>query len=199
MFVNFKGYVEFFFLQDCVKQDVNRQIRELKAAGAEKIFFEYEHGDAAVKVQLSILLESAVSGDTIVTLEVSRLARSTKQLCDIIECVRQKHLRLVIIGSLTVDCTSGEIDPMTNAFIQMSGVFAELELRIIRERIRSGMANAKAKGAQIGRPKSTADDIPQIFYRHYPSYKNGQLNLSEFARVCDMSRTTIYKYCKMMK
>ena len=186
-------------MQDCVKQDVNRQIRELKAAGAEKIFFEYEHGDAAVKEQLSILLESAVSGDTIVTLEVSRLARSTKQLCDIIESVRQKHLRLVIVGSLTVDCTKGEIDPMTNAFIQISGVFAELELRIIRERVRSGMANAKAKGAQIGRPKSTADDIPQIFYRHYPSYKNGQLNLCEFARVCGMSRTTIYKYIKIME
>ena len=109
MFVNFKGYVEFFFLQDCVKQDVNRQIRELKAAGAQEIYFEYEHGDAAVKEWLSSLLESAVSGDTIVTLEVSRLARSTKQLCDIVECVRQKHLRLVIIGSLTVDCTSARL------------------------------------------------------------------------------------------
>lgn len=180
------------------KQDIDRQIRELKAAGAQQVFFEYESGDAAVKEQLSTLLQNALSGDTIITLEVSRLARSTKQLCEIIENVKKKHLRLVIIGSITVDCTSGEIDPMTNAFIQMSGVFAELELRIIRERVRSGMANAKAKGAKIGRPRATADDIPQVFYRHYPSYQNGQLNLSEFARVCGMSRTTIYKYIKMM-
>lgn len=181
------------------KQDIDRQIRELKAAGAQQVFFEYESGDAAVKEQLSTLLQNALSGDTIITLEVSRLARSTKQLCEIIENVKKKHLRLVIIGSITVDCTSGEIDPMTNAFIQMSGVFAELELRIIRERVRSGMANAKAKGAQIGRPKATADNIPQIFYRHYPSYKSGQLNISEFARVCGMSRTTIYKYVRMIK
>lgn len=181
------------------KQDVNRQIRELKAAGAQEIYFEYEHGDAAVKERLSSLLENAHSGDTIITLEVSRLARSTKQLCDIIESVRQKRLCLVIVGSLTVDCTKGEIDPMTNAFIQMSGVFAELELRIIRQRVRSGMENAKAKGAQIGRPKATADDIPLIFYRHYPLYKNGQFNLSEFARVCGMSRTTVYKYCRIIQ
>ena len=84
-------------------------------------------------------------GDTIITLEVSRLARSTKQLCEIIETIKAKRLRLVIVGSITVDCSNGQIDPMTNAFIQMSGVFAELELRIIRERVRSGMANAKAR------------------------------------------------------
>ena len=176
------------------KQDINRQVRELKAAGAERVFLEYEHGDAPRKEQLETLLSIAKEGDSILTLEVPRLARSTKQLCDIIETVKEKHLRLSILGSITVDCTSGEIDPMTNAFIQMSGVFAELELRIIRERVRSGMRNAKAKGARIGRPQLSADSIPAIFYRHYPAYKSGKLNLSEFARVCKMSRTTIYKY-----
>ena len=181
------------------KQDIDRQVRELKEAGAEQIFLEYEHGDSAVKQELSSLLEQANEGDTIYTLEVSRLARSTKQLCEIIETVREKKLRLVIVGSITVDCSNGQIDPMTNAFIQMSGVFAELELRIIRERVRSGMANAKAKGAKIGRPQTTAEHIPQIFYRHYPSFKSGSLNLSEFARVCGLSRTTVYKYVSLLE
>ena len=181
------------------KQDIDRQVRELKQAGAERIFLEYEHGDTAVKCQLSSLLEQAEEGDTIITLEVSRLARSTKQLCEIIEVIRSKHLRLEIVGSITVDCSNGQIDPMTNAFIQMSGVFAELELRIIRERVRSGMANAKAKGAKIGRPQATADDIPANFLRHYPAFKNKQLNVSELARVCDLSRTTVYKYLNLLE
>ena len=181
------------------KQDIDRQVRELKQAGAESIFLEYEHGDAAVKCQLSSLLEQAQEGDTIITLEVSRLARSTKQLCEIIEIIRSKHLRLVIVGSITVDCSNGEIDPMTNAFIQMSGVFAELELRIIRERVRSGMANAKAKGAKIGRPQATVDNITAVFLRHYPAFKNKQLNVSELARVCDLSRTTVYKYIDLLE
>jgi DNA invertase Pin-like site-specific DNA recombinase len=181
------------------KQDIDRQVRELKQAGAERIFLEYEHGDSAVKCQLSSLLEQAEEGDTIITLEVSRLARSTKQLCEIIEVIRSKHLRLEIVGSITVDCSNGQIDPMTNAFIQMSGVFAELELRIIRERVRSGMANAKAKGAKIGRPQATADDIPANFLRHYPAYKSKQLNVSELARVCDISRTTAYKYLSLLE
>ena len=181
------------------KQDIMRQTRELKSAGAEEIFLEYEHGDSAIKEQLALLLETAQAGDTILTLEVSRLARSTKQLCEIIETVKEKHLRLSIVGSICVDCTSGQIDPMTNAFIQISGVFAELELGIIRERVRSGMANAKAKGRRIGRPQATIDDIPSSFFRHYPSYKEGKLNVSELARICCLSRTTIYKYIAIIE
>ena len=181
------------------KQDIDRQVRELKQAGAERIYLEYEHGDAVVKCQLSSLLEQAQAGDTIFTLEVSRLARSTKQLCEVIEIIRVKRLRLVIVGSITVDCASGKIEPVTNAFLQMAGVFAELELRMIRARVKSGMITAKADGAKIGRPVLTADDIPPIFLRHYPAFKNKNLNLSELARVCNISRTTAYKYVDLLE
>ena len=180
------------------KQDINRQVRELKDAGAEIVVTEFEHGDTIVKQQLNELLEKAAPGDKILTLEISRLARSTKQLCDIIEIVKEKRLCLQVVGSITVDCTTGTLDPMTNAFIQMSGVFAELELRIIRERVRSGMANAKAKGAAIGRPRTTKENIPAIFYKHYPSYATGSMNVSEFARICKMSRKSIYKYLRIV-
>ena len=61
------------------------------------------------------------------------------------------------------------------------------------------MANAKAKGKQIGRPQITVDGIPAIFLRRYPAYKKGQLNVSELARVCDLSRTTIYKYIALLE
>lgn len=181
------------------KQDINRQIRELKAAGAEEIFLEYEHGDSKVKSQQSAMLDRAQAGDTIVTLEVPRLARSTQQLCEIIDCIRTKNLRLVIVGSITLDCRQGQTDPMSEAFLQMAGVFSQLELAMIRARVRSGMANAKAKGARIGRPKVTADDIPAVFLRHYPSFKAGNLNISDLARLCDLSRTTVYKYIELLE
>ena len=180
------------------KQDIRRQIRELKAAGAEEVVFEYEHGDARIKKELQMLLDTAREGDSIITLVVSRLSRSTQQLCEIINIIRQKRLRLVIVGSITVDCRSGEIDPMSQAFIQMSAVFAELELSIIRARVKSGMANARAKGRRIGRPRSTTEDIPGIFLKHYPAYKMGKMNVSELARVCGLSRPTVYKYLRMV-
>ena len=181
------------------KQDINRQVRELKTAGADTLFLEYEHGDSKIKSQQEAMFAQAQAGDTILTLEVPRLARSTQQLCEIIDRVREKRLRLVIIGSITLDCREGKADPMSEAFLQMAGVFSQLELSMIRERVRSGMANAKAKGKQIGRPQTTKDSIPAIFLRHYPAYKSGQLNISELSRVCDLSGTTIYKYISLLE
>ena len=190
------GYARCSTTED--KQDINRQIRELKAAGADEVVFEYEHGDAKVKRNLDMLMDTAQAGDTIITLEVSRLSRSTRQLCEMLELVKAKRLRLIIVGSITVDCREGRLDPMSQAFMQMSGVFAELELSMIRERVRSGMANARAQGKQIGRKPTTRDDIPAVFYKHYPSYAAGQLNISELARVCGLSRPTVYRYLKMV-
>ena len=181
------------------KQDINRQVRELKAAEAEEIFMEYEHGDAKIKSQQQAMFAQAQAGDTITVLEVSRLARSTQQLCEIIDVVREKHLRLVIVGSIILDCRSGQPDPMSEAFLQMAGVFSQLELSMIRMRVRSGMANARAKGKRIGRPQVTVESIPAIFLRHYPAYKSGHLNISELSRVCDLSRTTIYKYISLLE
>ena len=180
------------------KQDINRQVRELKEAGAEEIFLEYEHGDSKIKDQQRALFETATEGDTIITLEVPRLARSTKQLCDIIDIVKQRHLRLVIVGSITLDCRAGQADPMSEAFLQMAGVFSQLELAMIRARVKSGMANAKAKGKKVGRPHTTKDDIPAVFYKHYPAFASGNMNVSELARICDLSRPTVYKYLKLI-
>ena len=59
--------------------------------------------------------------------------------------------------------------------------------------------NVGAKGANIGRPQVTKDDVPSIFLRHYPSLKSGKLNVSELDRVCDMSRTTVYKYVSLLE
>ena len=180
------------------KQDINRQIRELKAAGATEIIFEYEHGDCKLKRQQEIMFEQAQAGDTIIVLEVSRLARSTQQLCEIIDIISAKHLRLIIVGSITLDCRNGKPDPMSEAFLQMAGVFSQLELAMIRARVRSGMENARAKGKPIGRPKTTKDDIPPAFYRHYPSFAAGQMNVSELARICGLSRPTVYKYLSII-
>ena len=180
------------------KQDINRQIKELKAAGADEVIFEYEHGDARTKKELNMLLELAQAGDTIITLEVSRLSRSTQQLCELIDIIREKRLRLVIMGSITIDCREGKADPMSEAFLQMAGVFSQLELAMIRARVKSGMENAKAKGKKIGRRPTTKEDIPASFLKHYAIFMEGKMNVSELARVCGLSRPTVYKYLKMV-
>ena len=66
-----------------------------------------------------------------------------------------------------MDCRSDQPDPMTEAFLQIAGVFAQLELAMIRARVKSGMENARAKGKRIGRPETTLDSIPDRFMRYY--------------------------------
>ena len=180
-------------------QDINRQVRELKQQGATDttIYLEYESGMKADRAELKKLLNVVQSGDTILATEVSRITRSTKQLCDIIELAKDKHIKLVL-GSFVVDC-SKELDPMTEGMLKMMGVFSELERNIISQRVKSGMENAKAKGKAIGRPSTTADDIPGIFYKHYPKYKKGEINKKEFSRLCNLSYPTIYKYLRIVE
>lgn len=180
-------------------QDINRQVRELKQQGATDttIYLEYESGTKENRKELNKLLNIVQSGDTIIATEVSRITRSTKQLCEIIELAKDKHIKLVL-GTFIVDC-SKELDPMTEGMLKMMGVFSELERNIISQRVKSGMDNAKAKGKTIGRPATTADDIPNVFYKHYPKYKNGEINKMEFSRLCSLSYPTIYKYLSIVE
>jgi len=180
-------------------QDINRQVRELKQQGATDttIYLEYESGTKVNRTELNKLLNIVQTGDTIIATEVSRITRSTKQLCEIIELAKDRHIKLVL-GNFVVDC-SKELDPMTEGMLKMMGVFSELERNIISQRVKSGMENAKAKGKTIGRPATTADDIPNVFYKHYPKYKNGEINKMEFSRLCSLSYPTIYKYLNIIE
>ena len=181
------------------KQDISRQVRELKEMGAvpETIFTEYISGMKENKVELQKLLNVIRSGDTLAVTELSRLTRSTKQLCDIIETVKQKKIRLIIKDSITIDCTNGTLDPMTAACLHITGVFAELERNIISERTRSGMKNARAKGKQIGRPHTTIDDLPDFFYRDYEYLMHGMSSKTDTAKYLNISRPTLNKYIRL--
>lgn len=182
------------------RQDIGRQKRELIAMGIREnnIFWEYESGSHEDREKLLQLLETVKSGNTIACTEVSRLSRSTKPLFEILEFVQDNHIKL-IVGGFIVDCTGEEIDPMTMGMLRMMSVFAQMEREITIQRIKSGMANAKAKGKVVGRRKTTEDDIPQSFFRYYPQFVNGSINLSEFARLSNLSRNSIYKYLKIVE
>lgn len=184
---------------DATKQDINRQRRDLKELGVtsdDKIYWEYESGTKTDRIELSKLLQKVTSGDTIVATEVSRITRSTKQLCEIIDIVQSKKLKL-ILGAFVVDCSSGELDPMTEGMLKMMGVFAEMERNMISQRVKSGMRNAKAKGKEIGRPAITEETLPAAFLKHYPKYKRKEINVTEYARLVNCTRQSIYNYLKI--
>lgn len=179
------------------KQDINRQVRELKVLGVpkENIFKEYVSGSKEDRFELNRLLSLIKEGDTIISTEVSRITRSTKQLCSLLDLAKNKKLKL-LFGSFVVDCTK-ELDPMTQGMLQMMGVFAELEKNIISQRVKSGMANAKAKGKQIGRP--TNSKVPKKIMDLQDLYLAGTINKKDYATLVGVSRPTLDRYLKILE
>ena len=183
------------------RQDIDRQRQALIQAGVpstDKIFWEYESGTVKDRPELRKLLSSTKPGDTIIVTEVSRLTRSTLQLCELLELIKEDHLRL-IIGSVEIDCREQEADPMTMGMLIMLGVFAEMERELISQRIKSGIATAKSKGKMIGRPKLDVSNLPSKFWKHYPAYQKGDLTKTELATLCGVSRMSIYRYIRLIE
>ena len=208
------------------RQDINRQVRELKKMGVsdEKyIYKEYISGTTKEKPELEKLKAIVTSGDTICATEPSRLTRSTKQLCDIIDFCKEKHLRLEL-GNFVVDCTK-ELDPLTEGMLKMMGVFSELERHINNRwggfgtdyhmkpgelRMTYGQQAldymdarwqkfAKAKGKKIGRAKSSINNIPKDVIKFYEFYKTNKINKTTYAKMCGCTRQSIYKYIKIIE
>ena len=179
------------------KQDINRQVRELKVLGVpkENIFKEYVSGSKEDRFELNRLLSLIKEGDTIISTEVSRITRSTKQLCSLLDLAKTKKLKL-IFGSFIVDCTK-ELDPMTQGMLQMMGVFAELERNIISQRVKSGMANAKAKGKQIGRP--ITNKVPKKIMDLNDLYVAGTITKKDYSIMSGVSRPTLDRYLKILE
>jgi DNA invertase Pin-like site-specific DNA recombinase len=182
------------------RQDITRQERDLKALGVtdkNNIYKEYESGTKLNRIELQRLLDKVKEGDTIVATEVSRITRSTKQLCEIIEFAKNKHIKLVL-GAFVVDCTK-DLDPMTEGMLKMMGVFSELERNMISQRVKSGIANARSKGKIVGRPQLKIKDIPEKVIDNYKLYENNSISKTDYAKICNISRPTLDKYLQLIK
>ena len=178
------------------KQDVERQIAELRAMGATEIYHEYESGMSIQREELNKMLAHVQPGDTIVATEVSRVTRSVKQLCEILDMAKGKKLKLVL-GALEFDC-SGEVNVITEGMIKMMSVFAEIERNLIVERVKSGLRNARAKGVRLGRPALTIDGVPRGVIERYDVYLAGYISKKDYATLCGISRPTLNKYIALM-
>jgi DNA invertase Pin-like site-specific DNA recombinase len=178
------------------KQDIARQIRDLKAAGAQEVYEERASGASPNRTVLDTLLAKLSHGDTICVTEVSRLTRDTGQMVEILSHLEKNQIRLEC-GSIVADYTA-TVDTMQRAMLLIMAVFAELERGMTVERIKSGLQNARAEGAKIGRPKTTVEDIPDIVRDLLPRYMAGEFRKAEYARLAGVSRNTLYKYLALL-
>jgi DNA invertase Pin-like site-specific DNA recombinase len=131
-------------------QDLTVQRRALRAAGCSVIRAEKKSGNRRDgRTELQVLLDFVQPGDTLVVTRIDRLARSLKDLQDIVHELKGRGVAL--------RATEQPVDTSTaagKAFLDMLGVFAEFETNLRRERQLEGIAQAKARGVYRGRKPS---------------------------------------------
>ena len=180
------GYVRVSTLE----QHEERQTVELtETAHVEKIFLDKLSGKDTDRPQLQAMLEFAREGDTIYVSEFSRLARSTKDLLDIVQQLKEKHVQVISLKeNFDTSTPAGEL-AMT-----MFAAIATFERKIMLERQREGIALAKAQGKYRGRKEIK---MPADWAELVKKYQCREIStVSELVRICGCSRPTVYKWLK---
>lgn len=164
---------------------IEAQIRDLEAAGCEKIFKEHA---SAVKQRdgLDEAIGFVRSGDTLVVTKLDRLARSIPDLYRIVDILKEKKVNLQII-SLGVDTATAA----GKAMLTMMGAFAEFEREIMLERQKEGILKAKKEGKYQGRKP-----LPTEIVHTVETYLNTGVSKAWIAKKMGLGEATIYRIAK---
>lgn len=160
-------------------------------------FKEFASGANNDRVELNRLLSMVKENDEIYAIDPSRVTRSLKFMMELLDFAKEKKIKLVM-GDFVLDCI-GEISVFTQGQLMMLGLINEIQRLLIVSAVKEGLAASREKGIVGGRPRTTKENIPDIFYKYYPMYKNGQLNKIEFSKITGLSRSSIYKYIEIVE
>jgi DNA invertase Pin-like site-specific DNA recombinase len=164
-------------------QDLTLQENALRAAGCQVVRAEKKSGAGREgRTELRLLLDFLHPGDTLVVTRIDRLARSLKDLQDIVHELKAKGV-LLKATEQPVDTGSAA----GKAFLDMLGVFAEFETSLRRERQLEGIKAAKAKGVYKGRKPSI--DPAEVRRLHEAE----KLGASAIARRLGIGRASVYR------
>jgi DNA invertase Pin-like site-specific DNA recombinase len=175
-------------------QDLTIQIEQLKAFGCNKIYSEQISGKNNHRPELTKMIDNLTKDDIVVVTKIDRLARSLKGLIEILESFNEKQSELISLDqSNKVDTTN----PMGKAFLQIAGVFAELERNMINVRTKEGIEQAKSNGIKLGRKSGVLSaktlEISELVKKLVDSKTSYQKIATQFK----ISKSTISKIVKM--
>jgi len=173
-----------------VEQHEERQVVELQEkVGVERAFIDKLSGKNTERPELQKMIDFAREGDTIYVSEFSRLARSTKDLLDIVQKLKDKGVQVVSLKE-NFDTTT----PAGELAMTLFAAIATFERKIMLERQKEGIALAKARGVYRGRKQKPKPSNWQELVERYQ--RRDIRSVSELARVCGCSRNTIYTWLR---
>ncbi len=164
-------------------QSVAVQVRQLTEAGCEKVFQEVASGAQRDRAQLCRLLAALAPGDVVTVTRLDRLARSTRDLLNLLATLGEKQAGFRSLGDAWADTTT----PHGRLLLTVLGGLAEFERELIRARTSEGRARAQAQGVKMGRkPKLTAHQRREALARR----EQGE-TVTAIARSYNVSHSTI--------
>ena len=172
-----------------IEQNEARQLEALEKHDIEKWFIEKVSGKDTNRPQLQAMLGYCREGDTIYIHDFSRLARSTKDLLEIVELLNDKGVHLVS-NKENIDSST----PHGRLMLTMIGAIAEFERQNLLERQKEGIAIAKREGKFKGGQVKKIDE--EVFAKHYAEHKLRKINKTQLAAALNISRPTLDKLLK---
>lgn len=170
------------------EQNLGRQIKALEEFGCDVIFQEKKSGKDTNRIEFKAMMGHLKAGDTVVVSELTRLARSTQDLFNIMAELNEKGVIVKSIKEQWLDTSSA----MGNFILTMMSGLAQFERELMLERQAEGIAIAKENGVKFGVKLSENADLDLAINM----VKEGKYTMTQIAKMCHISRTTLWRRCK---
>ena len=175
-------------------QKLDLQVDQLHQAGCEQIFRETVSGANRERPILNSLIKKARAGDVIVVWKLDRLGRSLPHLVSLINQLMEKEIGFKSLQD-PIDTTHAQGRLVFNIFASL----ADFERDLIIERTRAGLASARARGRNGGRPKGLSASAEKKAIAAEALYKKGDLSIREIVENLEISKATLYRYLRHRK
>ena len=172
------------------EQNTIRQEVLMQELGAEQVFIDRMSGKSMDRPELKRLMTFVRTGDFVIVESISRFARNTRDLLELIEQLQQKEVQFVSKKE-AIDTTT----PTGKFMLTVFGAVAELEREYILQRQREGIAIAKEQGKYTGRPMKTPPDFEKIVRQ----WRQGEMTAIEARKRLGISKATFYRRLQSTK
>ena len=172
------------------EQNTARQEIMLRELGVDELFVDRASGKNADRPELNRMMNFVRRGDTVIVESISRFARNTRDLLDLVEQLTAKQVEFVSRKE-AIDTTT----PTGKFMLTVFAAVAELEREYILQRQREGIAIAKQQGKYRGRPPKVYPDFERIAAR----WQKGEITAVQAMKQLGMSKTRFYERVKRLK
>lgn len=172
------------------EQNTVRQEVLMEALGVDEVYIDRMSGKNTNRPELQKMMEYVRKGDTVIVESISRFARNTRDLLELVEQLTAKGVEFVSKKE-AIDTTT----PTGKFMLTVFGAVAELEREYILQRQREGIAIAKKQGKYKGRKPIVSPEFEQVIAK----WKSGTITAAEAMRTLHMSKSTFYRRVKQEK